>query len=320
MTRPHHAGGGSPAPAPEPRSWLGVHVFYDGDLDAVAGDLLGDITARLAAEEAAEGLFFLRHWEAGPHVRIRVLPGPRRTGDARRIVTGAAEAFLARRPAPSLVGQAEYERYAPAFAAAEEAAGYERRRRPNNSLAEIPYRPETGKYGTGAALHAVEDHFVRCSAVVREVISADPQGGRRAATAFALLALAWWTAPSSGDAPSAPVSPPRGVPEPAAAPADLYHRRRDALLDTLARTRDLAAAARGRPAGTLGMWAWSVAAAVDGLRDPARARRVLDQCAHLACNRLGLDASRELTLRRLLHLAAADHLSAGRSGGPASAT
>jgi thiopeptide-type bacteriocin biosynthesis protein len=302
-------------PGPDHRSWLSVHVFYDGDLDVVIGDLIGDVTGRLAAEEAADGLFFLRYWEAGPHVRIRVLPRPHRADDARRVLTGAAEAFLARRPAPSQVNQIDYERYAPALAEAERMTGYERRRRPNNSFAEIRYRPEVHKYGTGAALHAVEDHFVRCSGTARDLVADGTPGGRRTAAAFAMLALAWWTATARGDGPPAPGAPQED-PAPDDALTDPYRRQRDALLDILTRTRALATAAPTRPAGALGTWAWSIARAVDGLGDPAHARRVLDHCAHLACNRLGLVTAQELTLRRLLHRATADHPSAlaGRGG------
>lgn len=293
------------------RSWLSVHVFYDGDLDVVIEDLVGDIAARLAAEEAADGVFFIRYWEAGPHLRIRVRPAPSRADAARRIVTGATAAFLARRPAAAHTDQATYERYAPTLAEAERMAEYERHRRPNNSFAEIPYRPETHKYGTGPALHAVEDHFVRCSGVARELVTAGAPGGARSAAAFAMLALAWWTARAFGDAAPARDAIPAAASGPNDPLADRYRRQRDALRDVLDRTRALAAAAPTRPAGTLGAWAWSLAAAVEGLREPVSARQVIDHCAHLACNRLGLVVAQETTLRDLLRRALADHYRPG---------
>ncbi|MEV4569222.1 lantibiotic dehydratase C-terminal domain-containing protein [Nonomuraea sp. NPDC049419] len=271
------------------RSWVSAHVFHDGDLDLVITDLLAAVQSRLDADGAARGLFFLRYWEGGPHLRVRVLARPGRVDDVRRILSGAVADALNRLPALVRVTQEDYDRYAPAMAARELRQSYERRRRPPNSFAFFPYRPETDKYGTGAALHAVEDHFVRCSTAVRRLLATGPSDDRRTTAAFAVLALNRWIA-------SRGTGWPQREPHPwQPGERARYLRRRPALRALAERTRALAANPPDRPSGFAGALAAS-AATLAGRPD---AGPVLDMCAHLTCNRLGVGQEEELHLRDL---------------------
>jgi hypothetical protein len=93
-------------------------------------------------------------------------------------------------------------------------------------------------------------------------------------------------------------------------------RQRDRAVELARRMRMLAAAAAELPsAGALAGWARSVS----GLRDELAAQfvagrvlRVLDVCAHLFCNRLGVPPVEEAALRRLA--AAAVGVLAGEEG------
>ncbi|MFI6633966.1 lantibiotic dehydratase C-terminal domain-containing protein [Nonomuraea fuscirosea] len=123
------------------RSWISAHIFYDGDLDLVITDLLDTVHSRLDHAAAGQGLFFLRYWEGGPHLRVRVLAGPGRADDVRRILSGAVADSLNRLPAPVRVTQEDYDSYAPSMAALERLRSYERHRRPPNSFAFIPPAP-----------------------------------------------------------------------------------------------------------------------------------------------------------------------------------
>ncbi|MEV0315192.1 lantibiotic dehydratase C-terminal domain-containing protein [Nonomuraea fuscirosea] len=272
------------------RSWISAHIFYDGDLDLVITDLLDTVHSRLDHAAAGQGLFFLRYWEGGPHLRVRVLAGPGRADDVRRILSGAVADSLNRLPAPVRVTQEDYDGYAPSMAALERLRSYERHRRPPNSFAFIPYRPETEKYGTGAALHAVEDHFVRCSAAVRGLLATGPSHDRRTTAAFAVLALNRWIAARGIGWPEqeTPPWPPGG--------RSRYERRRPALRAITERTRALAANPPGEPSGFAGALAASASELAGRLGEPEVAP-VLDMCAHLTCNRLGVSLDEELHLR-----------------------
>lgn len=296
------------------RSWVSVHLFYDGDLDLVITDLVAEAAVRLAAAEAAAGLFFLRYWDGGPHLRIRALPSAGRDRDTHRILAEVARGFLNRRPAPALLDQRTYAELAPVFAAAEGMTDHERVRRPNNSLAFISYRPETHKYGTGTCLHRVEDHFVTCSDLVRRLLSAGVSARQRSTAAFAVLALSWWIGRAHGGRPPAAdrrqLEPDAGL---ASALAERYDRQRTRLLTIVDRMGTLATAPRERLSGDLGTWARSLRRVADHFPEPAALWQVLDNCAHLACNRLGIAPWAESELRHFRHRAFAEFAPQGRA-------
>lgn len=299
--------------APAPRQWTSLHVFHDGDLDVVVTDLVAALRTRLDAEHASVGTFFLRYWEGGPHLRIRILPRSGREDDVRAIVEHQAAAFLVRRPAPALLTQEEYARYAPGLAVAEGMADYERIRRPNNSFAHVPYRPETHRYGTGASLHAAEDHFVTCSDTVLRLLAAGATANQRTTAAFAVLALSRWLCPTVAPLPAdgvALTAVSGGTPS--SAVAERYHRQRHVLGELVDRMRLLAQAPPDRPTGTLGTWAGAIATLAARIGDPALRWRVVDTCAHLTCNRLGVAVAGERELRHLVDRAFADRTTQGR--------
>ncbi|MBK1787525.1 lantibiotic dehydratase C-terminal domain-containing protein [Prauserella cavernicola] len=279
------------------RSWVSAHVFYDGELDLVITDLLATVQSRLDEVAAGAELFFLRYWNGGPHVRIRVLATRLHTDDVRRIVSGAIVDFLRRAPAPARGSQADYDRYAPSKATREQVRSYELRRRPNNSFAFSPYRPETHKYGTGASLRAAEDHFVRCSAAVRRFLETRPSNEQRGAAAFAALAVNRWIAShGTGRPQSASVM---WTPGGEAAAAARYENRRDTLLAISARMRALAANPPSEPSELAGALAASATTLAGRIEAPDAPRDVLDRCARLTCNRLGVSLTGESRLRDL---------------------
>lgn len=297
---------------PAPRRWTSLHVFHDGDLDVVVTDLVAALRTRLDAEGASAGTFFLRYWEGGPHLRIRVLPRAGREDDVRAIVEHEAATFLVRRPAPALLTQEEYARYAPGLAAAEGMADYERTRRPNNSFAHVPYRPETHRYGTGASLHAAEDHFVTCSDTVLRLLTAGATANQRTTAAVAVLALSRWLCPTAAPLAADGVAATDATGTPSSAVAERYHRQRHVLGELVGRMGLLAQAPPDGPTGTLGTWAGAIATLAARIEDPTLRWRVVDTCAHLTCNRLGVAVPGERELRHLVDRAFVDRTTQGR--------
>ncbi|MFE0589053.1 lantibiotic dehydratase C-terminal domain-containing protein [Micromonospora echinospora] len=286
------------------RSWTSVHVFYDGDLDVVVTDLVATLTTRVA--HLHRGLFFLRYWDGGPHLRIRILSDDGRRPEIHGIVAEATRDFLRRRPAPAGLDQDRYAQQAARLAEVEGLHRYERVRRPGNSLAFVPYQPETHRYGTGPQLHAVEDHPVRCSTAVRRLLTAGPSTADRRTVAYAVLVLGWWTAWTVGGTPPAVDPTLVGVDDDR--DLDGFRRQRGSLLELTGRMRALATAPPEQPVGILGTWARSLATLAGRIDDPAAVWPLLDACTHLACNRLGVHLAEEENLRRLAHRALAELL------------
>src|SRR5881394_1255402 len=81
--------------------WLSAHLFYQGSLDQLLRQLVSPLVGDLRDRRLIAGHFFLRYWQGGPHVRLRLLP---RQADAaeeiRDAVRTAAAGFYATSPAP----------------------------------------------------------------------------------------------------------------------------------------------------------------------------------------------------------------------------
>src|SRR5215475_1105633 len=72
-----------PLPAAAESDWVSAHVFYQGDLTELLVNGIVPLTRELTHDGMAAllcgtpGWFFLRYWEGGPHLRLRVLPALR---------------------------------------------------------------------------------------------------------------------------------------------------------------------------------------------------------------------------------------------------
>ncbi|GAA3861925.1 hypothetical protein GCM10022243_30260 [Saccharothrix violaceirubra] len=283
--------------------WLAAHLFHHGNLD----DLLVRLVAPLV-RELDRPAFFLRYWDGGNHVRLRVLaPDDRDAVGA--VIRDRAEAYFAESPAPDLMSAEHYRSVAPGLALGEGLTDYLPELRPNNSVLFQPYTREHHRYGHGASMEAAEHHFAESSAVVLDLLGTHPSTRQRDTACYALILLAWFAAEPDPvrltawrdrlDRGWAERFGPLGVVAEAES-AQVFERDRGTLVAIADRLR------AGRVGGSvLGRWSASVTALAASLRRPdARAPEggplpVLDACAHLLCNRLGVSPAAEVHLRRL---------------------
>jgi hypothetical protein len=80
--------------------WRSYHLFYRGNYDRVLTDFVRPVVAVLLRDREIESFFFIRYAVGGPHLRIRVLPGPRGTDTVDQRLSDTARDFLARYPSP----------------------------------------------------------------------------------------------------------------------------------------------------------------------------------------------------------------------------
>ena len=316
------------------RHWASAHLYHHGDQDALIADVVRPVAEGLRRDGLAQGFFFLRYWEGGPHVRLRVLtehPEPVRTR-----VEAAATVFFQATPSTSPMSTVDYNALAAVLAEQEGLDDHDRVLHPDNSLAFVDYVPETARYGTGRSLAAVEDHLMAASALAADLIGAGRSAGQRAMDAFAMLAAnrtlytdifpefayqSRFLAESRGAATAV-----LGSPE--------FERHYAANRDQL-RTRLEAVWAAGQgeaepDTSVLARWLTTIRdlhgtlvelderGALDvepGLDAPPDVldhinhlvpQLIVEQCAHLMCNRLGLTQVQELHLRVLLARTAFD--------------
>ena len=277
--------------------WVSAHVFTAHPLDLVVQRLLPDVLDDLRRRGLADRFFFIRHWQFGPHVRLRVrLTTPDTAPEVRETLDAHAAALFRSQPSTRTMTDRQYAELAERFSVME--PGSEPGAlAPNDSLAFIPYLPEHAKYGYGAALRAVEDSFSTCSELALAATAASWAPARQLAYCFALLAGSL----DPGARPAVRQSP---------AVVEQYRRRRAALLPVARSARAaLAADAIGGaddddPAAH---WFASFRRARDLAADPGL---LSGHLTHLACNRLGVRLDQEAALRQLAGLAV-DELTCG---------
>ncbi|TXK42247.1 lantibiotic dehydratase C-terminal domain-containing protein [Nonomuraea sp. C10] len=170
--------------------WIGAHLFHSGDLDPLINDVVDPVTRELAADGTVRRAFFLRYWEGGQHVRLRLeVPDPARAPRVHDLVRERAAAHFAAHPSPP-VDAAAYRAFAAAMAAGERRTSYDERLRPAGSVAFIGYRPEYEAYGDAACVAAAERHFAESSRLALDVLRAGTEMARRAAIGLAALTVA----------------------------------------------------------------------------------------------------------------------------------
>ncbi|HET9256565.1 MAG TPA: lantibiotic dehydratase C-terminal domain-containing protein [Pseudonocardiaceae bacterium] len=173
-------------------SWVSAHAFHAGALDALIIDGVAPVVGALSSAGLIDGYFFLRYWEGGPHLRLRLRPTgarPEWAAEIRRLVTEKLGGYLAAHPSTRRMTARRYAALAGRFAVAEDLPRYERALRPNDSVAFIAYRPELHWYGRQASLAAVERHFVESSELALGLLIGGTPPARRGAVALALLTL-----------------------------------------------------------------------------------------------------------------------------------
>lgn len=277
-------------------SWLSVHIFYHGGLDRPLTGLVHPLLNELKAAGLGHEYFFLRYWDGGPHVRLRIRCASRWHPEVAQRVESVAGGFFAAQPAPDSLEQADYEPLAAELSRTEGVDPALPGLQPNNSLAYIPYRPELRRYARYSSIRVVERHFHESSRIVLPVIrDAVPMTVRtRAAMAFCLLA--WFCV--ERDPPTLVDRLLRN----ADGSATDRHRSRVPNRKELVRTADqMRTLAEQAPEldgnGVLVAWARAVRRLTCELSDDPDVLDIVDACAHLACNRLGVDVRIERELR-----------------------
>ncbi|SPL98155.1 Lantibiotic biosynthesis dihydropyridine synthase, TsrD family [[Actinomadura] parvosata subsp. kistnae] len=181
--------------------WVSAHLFHFGDLDPLITGVVDPVTRELVADGTIRRAFFLRYWEGGQHVRLRLeVPDPARQQCVRDLVRERAAAHFAGHPSPE-VDPAAYRAFAAAMARGERRADYDERLHPPGTVAFIGYRPEYEAYGDAACVAAAERHFAVSSRLALDVLGAGTDMGRR--TAIGLAALTMAIAACEPDLPSA---------------------------------------------------------------------------------------------------------------------
>jgi thiopeptide-type bacteriocin biosynthesis protein len=155
--------------------YLAVHIFYNvQDLRAVVLGCVDPLVQRLTRSGLISRFFFVRYWEGGNHVRLRVLPTTPDQKDAvREEIDREIPVFLREQPSmldPDVEDMREVIRSLYEFEHGVEAfqrefANTEIPIYPNNSYRHMPYVPEYGRYGGLIGIDLAQRNFMMSSEI-----------------------------------------------------------------------------------------------------------------------------------------------------------
>lgn len=158
-----------------------VHVFYNTpDLRPVVVNCVDPLVSELASADLIKRFFFIRYWEGGSHIRLRL---ELRSGGQRErvhdIVAARIGAFLESQPSmfdldpvftgPTMRVLYEFEFGKEAYVRKFGADGHIPMQE-NNSFRYIAYEPEYGRYGGPRGIEIAHDHFHVSSKLALDIL------------------------------------------------------------------------------------------------------------------------------------------------------
>jgi thiopeptide-type bacteriocin biosynthesis protein len=175
--------------------WHSIHVYYHADHDPLLLACLEPLLARPVGTSSPLKLFFIRHWQGGPHVRLRVLAEDSADSFSLEETVGQ---FLLRCPSESNIDERAYAVVQSRFGGLE-ASVASAHIWPNNTVRREPYHPEYGKYGGESGVAMAEDLFVESTrvsiAAIRGIAGSSNRRLGFGFTMFLSAALAFGLAP-----------------------------------------------------------------------------------------------------------------------------
>ncbi len=173
--------------------WVSAHLYYHDALNDLLRCAVRPLVGELATGGLINGFFFIRYWQGGPHVRLRVLLRDQAQAQpAERLIEARIGRFFGRCPSQAVVRSEDYLRRAGWFSRHEFGPGSitVEPLQPNNSLRYVAYVPEEDRLGGPVGVAAFEPHFMDSSALALELIAASPSEQRRTGRALAMMLLA----------------------------------------------------------------------------------------------------------------------------------
>jgi len=163
-----------------PKTWIALHIFYASNQNPLLLEAVEPLVQDLRERGLIQRFFFIKYWQEGPHVRLRLLPaeGADEEEIKQRAET-AISAYLKRRPA---LYNAADESIAPFYKDIfvweygqdkwDEKYGSDGTMpiQPNNCMQFATYEPEHGRYGGEEGVQLAEWHFEKSSEIILKLI------------------------------------------------------------------------------------------------------------------------------------------------------
>lgn len=155
--------------------WRALHVHRYADQDRLLTEGVAPVLGPLRESGVVAGWFFLRYWQGGHHVRLRLRVKEAEADEVAEEVAGKLRAHLTENPATQEFDATEFFREAQPTMAALEGTAAEKIH-PPDTIRRVAYDPEFDKYGGPEGVRIAEDYFGASSDIVLDALGRT--GGR----------------------------------------------------------------------------------------------------------------------------------------------
>lgn len=144
--------------------WRALHIFYYEKRDELLVHGIRPILEKYGVKE----FFFIRYWEKGPHIRLRIKSG---NSELFESIRREIEEFVAANKSEAIISEHHYQEVSEMFAKKEKIENIKDKSLiPDNNIREMPYLPEYDKYYGEDGVALAEREFCFSSSLALSVI------------------------------------------------------------------------------------------------------------------------------------------------------
>lgn len=122
----------------ENKVWVSSHIFYT-EHNKLLIEALPEFLKYIKETFSIHQYFFIRYWELGPHIRLRILVDDYDQENIKKEIKRHFDKFIEKHPSVRKINADRFN--------------------PNNSVQFITYEPEVERYGGEEGIILAEDHF-----------------------------------------------------------------------------------------------------------------------------------------------------------------
>ncbi|HZR39043.1 MAG TPA: thiopeptide-type bacteriocin biosynthesis protein [Ktedonobacteraceae bacterium] len=153
-------------------AWVCAHLFYYDNLSTLLTGCVKPVVEICRARELITTYFFVRYWEGGPHIRLRLLPASIDSEkEIRAVLAEASQQFFGTHPSQTSLDAQQYEKATGTLTQLIYGEGRQMPLQPADSLCYVPYQPEYDLYGGVEAMPHVEKLFMHSSDIALELLA-----------------------------------------------------------------------------------------------------------------------------------------------------
>lgn len=162
------------------KPWIGIHIFYAANQNPVVVEFIAPLIEELREHNLIQRYFFIKYWQEGPHVRLRLLPAEGIIQDeVKAYVEPKLTAYLEHKPAlydydADMFADFHKELFLKEYSQEDwdrlYGEGGTMPVRANNRFYYFEYEPEYDRYGGVHGIELAEWHFEKSSDMVIKVL------------------------------------------------------------------------------------------------------------------------------------------------------